>query len=355
MDTKGQLKNFKIELESKLKEYFDKQTIAAGDISPFCSELMNHIAEITLRGGKRIRAAILYYSFIAHGGLDRDKAMKAALSMELMQTFLLIHDDIIDNDSLRRGGPTMHKIYQKIGSSRFPTSKPKFFGTSVAIMAGDIACSLSNELISESGFDQALIARSLNELNKMYIKEFFGEFLDILSELRPDVKKEDVILTHQLKTVPYTFDAPMKIGAILAGADESAYLKLEEYSTALGTAFQIQDDYLGMFGTVEKTGKPITSDLKEGKRTLLILDALEKASVEQSRVINDTLGNHKVSVADLKRVRKVIVDTGSLAESDKIAEKYVKEAISSIQSMNLVPEGKEFLLGIADWMINREY
>ena len=354
MDIKKQLLDFKEALETELNAYFAVKIANAHQVSPYCGRLMEYLSEITLRGGKRIRAAILYFSYLAHGGVETKKAMQAAMSMELMQTYLLIHDDIIDNDSLRRGGPTIHKIYEKIGRSEYPECNARRFSISAAIMAGDLACSMSNEILYESNFGREDTARALFRLNKMYVDECFGEFLDILSELRRDITKKDVILTHQLKTMPYTFDAPLKIGAIFAGKDDDAIEKLGTYALSLGIAFQIHDDYLGMFGSVEKTGKPITSDLKEGKKTLLILDALEAADQKQKKTILENLGNKKVSVADLKKVRKVIVDTGSLKKSEDLTIKYVKEGIASLEKLNLLPEGKAFLLGLSEWMIKRE-
>jgi len=357
MNAKIKLAKFKEKLEVELSNYLKIKTKESYKISPYCGELMDHISEITMRGGKRIRAAILYFSYLAHGGKDKKRALKAAVSMELMQSFLLIHDDIIDNDSLRRGGLTIHKTYENIGEERYhDKSNLRTFGTSTAIMAGDIACALSNEIIADSGFACRDVQRALLELNKMYLKEYFGEFLDILSELRDDIAQKDVILTHQLKTVPYTFDGPIKIGAMLAGARDKDIANLDGYTVPLGTAFQIQDDILGMFGSEEKLGKPNTSDLREGKRTLLILDALKKANEEQKNIINLNLGNKRVNTAGLKSVRKVIEDTGALKKSIKLAEKYVDEAIESIsKNKKLTGEGREFLISIADYMVKRDY
>ncbi len=357
MDAKQKLKLFKIEVEKELKEYFKVKTKEAAKISPYCKELMEHISDITMRGGKRIRAALLYYSYLAHGGTNKKQALRVSMSMELAQTFLLIHDDIIDNDSLRRGGLTIHKSYELLGEERYHgKTNTRSFGSSVALLAGDLTSSLSNEVIAESRFAANFISQALLELNQMYTKEYYGQFLDVLSELREDVGPKDVILTHQLKTVPYTFDSPIKIGAILAGASSKNLHKLSDYASPLGVAFQIQDDILGMFGSEEKVGKPVTSDLREGKRTLLILNALEKANKEQKLTIEMNLGNRRVNVKGLKDVRKVIKDTGAFDRSRKLAKKYVNDSLKSLsKNKNLRGEGKDFLLGIAEHVVNREY
>ena len=356
MNAKETLKNFKGDVEKEIEKYFELKRKEASEISPHCKEMVDFVADMTLRGGKRVRAAILYYSYMAHGGKDKKAIMKVAVAMELMQTYLLIHDDIMDNDNLRRGGITVHKAYQSIGEERYPESNTRHFGVSAGLLAGDLAGTMANEIMMQSGFEFSYLSKALNIFNTMYIKEYYGQLLDILSEMRNDVTKDEVILTHQLKTVPYTFDAPLKMGAVLAGADERELKKLDQYAIPLGTAFQIQDDILGLFGTQEKLGKPVASDLREGKRTLLILDAIDKGDKDQKGVIAMCLGNRRVNMGGLKAVRKVIEDTGALKKSQELAEKYVSDALAALsKNKNLDGEGKEFLLGIADYMVKREY
>ena len=274
----------------------------------------------------------------------------------MAETYLLIHDDIMDDDDLRRGGKTIHHIYRENSEEKFPNkTNARHFGISMGILAGNIACALSNETIAKADFRPDFKAQALNELNKIYNVEQFGQAMDILAGIVNHVSKDEVSQIHQLKTVPYTFDGPVKIGAILAGASEKEVENLNDYTLPLGMAFQIQDDILGMFGTEEKLGKSITSDLKEGKKTLLILDALEKSSPAQKEIINLNLGNKKVSMAGLNSVRKVIKETGSLEESKKLATSLVQKAIDALNKLKLEKEGQDFLLGIADYMIKREY
>lgn len=356
MDAKSQLKAFKKNIDVELGKYFRTKIKEAEKISPHAVELIEHIADLTMRGGKRIRPALFYYSYLAHGGERKIEALKAAIAIELSETYLLIHDDIMDDDDLRRGGETIHESYQKSAEVRYRNkTNAMAFGNSLGILAGDLACSLSNRVLAERKFKTSSICNALNELNKVYTLEMYGQALDIISEVENHVDKNDVILVHQLKTVPYTFDGPIKIGAILAGANKKDIARLKKYSLPLGTAFQIQDDILGMFGSEEKLGKPVTSDLKEGKKTLLILDAMEKASKEQEEIININLGNKKVTYRSLKAVRKVIENTGSLESSKKLAHELVQDAIDAVNKMSLKREGKEFLIGIAEYMVNREY
>jgi geranylgeranyl diphosphate synthase type I len=356
MEAKEQLAIFKTELDKEFQKYLNQKIAEAKKISPYTAELIEHIADFSMRGGKRIRPALMYYSYLAHGGRDRKEALKVSMAIEMSETYLLIHDDIMDDDALRRGGMTIHESYRQIADEKYNhKSNPRSFGNSLGILAGDVACAMSNEIIANAKFKPGIIQKALAEFNNVYISECYGQTLDIISQLRDDVGENDVILTHQLKTVPYTFDGPVKIGAILAGASNEDLENLSRYSVPLGIAFQIQDDILGMFSSEEKLGKPITSDLREGKKTLLILDALKKANVSDKEIIELNLGNKRATIRGLKTVRKIVEETGALEKSKNMAEKLVNDAMEALQKLRLNKEGKKFLLNIADYMIARTY
>jgi geranylgeranyl diphosphate synthase type I len=352
----SQLKSFKVKIDAHLDDYLSLKAAEAEKVTPEAKELIDHVKDLTVRGGKRIRAALLYYSYLAHGGRDKEEALKASMGMEMSETYLLTHDDIIDDDDLRRGGITIHADYEKICREKFGEKiSPKHLGQSIAILAGDVACAYSNEIIAQAKFKDQYKVRALAELNKIYEREVFGETLDVLIEVKENPTKEDVLLIQQLKTAPYTFDSPMKLGAILAGANEHQIKSLETYTEPLGTAFQIQDDILGMFGSEDKTGKPIISDLREGKITLLILDALKDADKDQAEIIKKNLGNKKITHADLEEVKKVMINTGALKKSTQLAVRLATKSHDALLKMRLKKEGKDFLLGIAEYIVKREY
>jgi len=357
MNAKEKLNEFKEKLDVELDKFLTLKVEEAKKIDPEAEILMEHVKELTLRGGKRIRAALLYYSYIAHGGKNLKQAMRAAMGMEMSETFLLTHDDILDQDDLRRGGITIHASYREICKKKFSKKSidPAHFGRSMAIMAGDAAYALTNELIVTSDFKPKYQSRAIVELSQIIVREVYGEILDVLIEVKDNPTRDDVFLVQQLKTAPYTFDSPIKLGAILAGANEKRIKELEGYTVPLGTAYQIQDDMLGMFGSEDKTGKPVISDLREGKITLLILDALSHASMDQKRVIQEALGRKNVTVQDLKEVQKVIVETGAFDKSKVTAKELAKEGHRSLSKIKLKNPGKEFLLGIAEYIINRDY
>ncbi|MEK9156365.1 MAG: polyprenyl synthetase family protein [Patescibacteria group bacterium] len=356
MEVKEKLASYKKELDVELAKYLEQKRGEAAKISPHAKELIDHITDLTLRGGKRIRAALLFYSYLAHGGKNRPEAIRASCAMEMAETYLLIHDDIMDNGLLRRGGLTVNEIYRQIGESKFHDKiNTRNFGNSIAMLGGNIAAALSCEVITQTKFHPENIRRALCELSRVYVAEQYGQMLDMLSEIRDDIKVADVLLVHQFKTAPYTFEGPVKIGALLAGAKDKYVERLSDYALPLGVAFQIQDDILGMFGSEEKLGKSVTSDLKEGKKTTLILEALARATPAQREIIEINLGNNRTTINALKQVREIIEKTGSLEKSKKMAEKLVRQAIDSLTKLRLKEEGKSFLVDIADYMIKREY
>ena len=346
------LKLYKKKIELRLETFLDEKIAEAEKISDSSKEIMQYIKEFNLGGGKRIRSILIIMAYKSLGGKNENAIIDIAVSAELMQSFLLIHDDIIDDDDLRRGGLTMHKIYAEKYKNY---NNPKKFGESMAIIAGDLLASLGNEIISKSDFDEGKKLKLLQKFNKVVKLTGYGEIIDILSGLKTNVTDEDISKMHKLKTAIYTIEGPLHMGAIAAGASDEQLKTLSEYAIPLGMAFQLKDDILGLFGSEEKLGKPADSDIKEGKKTILILNVLKKADKEQKGFIGSSLGNKNITEKELIKVREIIKKTGSLSYSENLAEKLVKKAKHAIKNSDFEKQGKYFFLEIADYIIKRDY
>ena len=346
------LEYYKEKIELRLKTFLDEKISEAEKISYSSREIMQYIIEFNLRGGKRIRSVLIIMAYKSLGGKNENAIIDIAASAELMQSFLLIHDDIIDDDDLRRGGPTMHRIYAEKYKG---CDNPKKFGENMAIIAGDLLASLGNEIISKSAFDEEKKLKLLQKFNKIIKLTGYGEIIDILSGLKTNVTEQDISKMHKLKTAVYTIEGPLHMGAIAAGASDDQLKILSEYAIPLGMAFQLKDDILGLFGSEEKLGKPADSDIKEGKKTLLILKVLENANKEQKELIGNALGNKDITKTELTKVREIIKETGSLSYSENLAEKLVKKAKNAIKTSDFETHGKDFFLEIADYVIKRDY
>jgi geranylgeranyl diphosphate synthase, type I len=349
------LKSHKQMIDTKLDEFFAGKINEAEGISPSVKESLDEIKAFTLRGGKRIRPLLVMLGYKACGGRNEKAIANAALAVELMESFLLIHDDIIDRDAFRRGGPALHKAFE----SKFNGQKTiaGHYGISAAIISGDIVSIMGSEALISSDFPLREKLKAVEKFNQVVISTCYGQMLDMDSETEQDIsniRAEDVLAIHKMKTAVYTLEGPLHIGALLAGAGEKQLKALSEYAIPLGIAFQIQDDILGMFGDEKKTGKPVGSDLMEGKKTLLILKALEKADKEQRDIVLSCLGNRKISEKQIQEVRAIIVSTSSLDYSRSQAAKFTGESKGAIKNSGLDNETISVLAGLADYIINRE-
>ncbi len=350
MEPQEIMRAYKEKIEGCLREFFEQKKKALEHWSS--REACEILEEYTLRGGKRIRAILMVLGYQLYGG-SGDEIFRASSSLELIQSYLLIHDDIMDESDLRRGKKTVHKIYEDIHLKKGFGGRPHRFGENMGIILGDLANAYAMEILASSNFPSERKVKAIEKLNEIIEYTGYGQIIDIYSGMVQEFGEDDLLLLHKYKTARYTIEGPLVLGAILAGASPEG---LENYAIPVGIAFQLQDDILGLFGSEEKLGKPVTSDLAEGKKTLLIIKALEKASEKERKVIESALGNPAVTLEQLERVREIVRKTGSLDYSRKLAEKLVSEGKRALNALNVKnQEAKDFLLWLADYMIKRSY
>jgi len=355
MDAIKLLKNYKKRVDSFLKEYFNRKIKQAEDNDPLTVHAVEVIADFVLAGGKRIRPALVYYGYLAAGARSSRKIVEASMGIELTHAFLLIHDDIIDRDAKRHGVATIHERYKKIGRRMAPQKNSDHFGNSMAIIVGDIASAMANEIIFNVKFSAEVIVKALDKLQDIIYVTIPGEMLDIVMENRGRTTEKEILRMFEGKTSRYTFEGPLHLGCVLAGGDQKMLQAFTKYSLPLGKAFQIQDDILGVFGNEKKLGKPVGSDIVEGKQTLLVLKALKKGNAEQRKIVQSCLGKKDLTKKELKSFREVLRQTGSLEYSQKLAAAFVNEALVALEETEIKnKEAEVFLKGIAEYIIKRE-
>ena len=337
------LKLFKEKLDEELEQYFDEKIKEDGIISKEVKETLEVLKEYTLRGGKRLRAAIMYYTYRCFKDDKEDELIKATMSMELMQSYFLIHDDIMDRDDLRRGSTTVHKKYESI-------YKNNHLALSMAILAGDLSSTLSFELLTKSNFDDKEKIKAIQIFTEKELKTIYGQVLDIFSFLN-NVDETYLEKLHENKSVNYTAYAPLQIGAVLANAPNKDIKLLTEYGTLIGKIFQIGDDLLDLFSN--ESGKDLGSDIKEGKKTIFILKALEKANDEEKKFIENCLGNEKITEEDIEKLKEIIIKTGSLDYTKNLQKDMGEKAKAIIEKANFKEKGKTFLLELIDFLVER--
>ncbi len=356
MDVIEKLKAYKERVDPLLKTYFQQKIKQAKKSDWLAVEAVETIADFTLAGGKRIRPALVYYGYLAAGGQDCQKIVEASTGIELVHSFLLIHDDIIDRDSMRHGVATVHERYEKIGRRINPKGGALHFGNSMAMLAGDMAAAMANEIIFNSRFAPETIIRALDKLQQIVYTIVPGEMLDVVMEMRQKSSEEEVLRMYEGKTSSYSFEGPLHLGAILSGKNKEPMLKnFSAYSMPIGKAFQIRDDVIGLFGKEKKLGKPIGSDVIEGKQTILLVKALERCNRKQGATLHKYLGKKDLNEKELEEFREVIRATGSLEYSQKLSRDLVAEAKAALDRIEFKnTEAREFLAGLADYIIVRE-
>jgi geranylgeranyl diphosphate synthase type I len=312
-----------------------------GDRSPSPRELAGAVVDLTLRGGKRVRPALACFAARCFDhGLDEASLLDAALSVEVLQTYLLIHDDVMDGDPERRGGPSVHVAMARLAGD-------EALGRSLAILAGDLACAMAQDLLVRAGLPAARLGPAMAELVRMQWDVIQGQHLDMVGGAAPAVVQD-------AKTASYTTRGPVRLGAALAGAEAEAMSRLERYGTPLGRAFQIRDDLLGTFGNAADLGKPVGADLRAGKRTELIEAALAAANEAQRAALLAVQGNPAASAERVAAACRVIEETGARRRSEAMVEGLTAEALDALEGAGLRAEGLELLRGVALLLAGRD-
>jgi geranylgeranyl diphosphate synthase type I len=290
-------------------------------------------------GGKRLRPYMTVKTCELFGG-TAEQAIPFASAMEILHNFTLIHDDVMDHDELRRGNPTVHKKY----------------GTPLAILAGDLLYTKVYQIfvnhIPEKLCNEDVV-KIIQRITDSTILLCEGQALDILYPKSTDIDEKDYLLMVGGKTGAL-FSASAEVGAIVGRAREEERLAISKFAWDAGVAFQIVDDILGITSTEEKLGKPVGSDIIEGKKTLIIIHALKNANHEQKETILKVLGKEGSSKKELITAIEVIHETGSIIYAQDLAKVYLD---SSLEMLTPFPdsEAKKDLIDLIEYFVDRKY
>lgn len=299
--------------------------------------LYGPLAAYSQNGGKRHRPLICFAACLAVGG-DMVKATSAAAAIEHFHTAALIHDDIADEAELRRGEPCLH-LTEGIG---------------LAINMGDLALSLVNgTVIADESLDDATKVRVVTELIDMTRRTVEGQALDIgwARDGRYDITPEDYLVMATHKTAHYSGAVPLAIGAIIGGGTETEVEALRNYGLDTGLAFQIQDDLLNLIGSEESTRKDFRNDITEGKRTLMVVHALQHSS-DRDRLI-DILSSREKDQAVLAEAVAIMEESGSIEYARSYAENLTSIAKNRLIDRVRPSSSRDLLISMADWFVNR--
>ncbi len=291
-------------------------------------------------GGKRLRPLALVLSGRMYG-LPENLGFIAGAAVEILHNFTLVHDDIMDKDTFRRGVPTVHVLY----------------GVDMAILAGDTLFAKAYEALGllERYVPADRLVKAFKELTWAAVTVAEGQALDMDFENRLDVSINEY-LTMVYKKTAALFKASLSIGALLAGAPEKELELLSKFAEGVGIAFQIRDDVLGLTGDEKILGKPVYSDLREGKKTVLVIYALNKLSNEERKKVIKVLGNRSASTDELRKVAELIISTGAVDYAEKLANEYLSKGLNALSMTNPQDlEAREMLKNLALYVTSRSY
>jgi geranylgeranyl diphosphate synthase, type I len=303
----------------------------------------------TLRGGKRFRALLVLAGYHLVTGRPPRAAIPAAAALEHFQSWMLIHDDIIDHSEVRRGGPTLHRDVARRQARIGGAATSDDFGAGVAITLGDLEEPWTWESLLQSRAPPARLLAAIGEVVRMTRLTAYGQLLDLCNGTREPsrVREADVLEVHRLKSAVYTVVSPMRIGAALAGGSSGLLADLEAIGTDLGIAFQLRDDVLGAGFEAGEIGKS-ANDLVEGKRTLLVVRAWSDGSPAERAALVRVLGRSTSTAAEIARARRAIRSSGSLRYSEEMIEQLTERALGRLaRSRTIAPKRKPLLVEVA--------
>ena len=328
----GWMDQVKTRTDAHLTKYFEEKLAEANRISGDSIELVEGVRSLTLRGGKRFRPMMVeaaYRSVLADG--PEDASVDAGAGLEVLQSYLLIHDDWMDQDLERRGGPAVHAMYR--------STHEEHMADSLAILAGDLASAYALELVLAAPFANAHRVKGLGVFLRIQKEVFFGQHLDITANA-------DVARMHDLKTTSYTVRGPLLLGAALAGATEAQEAALSAYASPVGEAFQLADDLLGTFGDMATTGKP-GNDLKNRKRNSLVGEAEKLLPVGQRDALDRVMAGEG-DEADVAAATELLIASGAKKNVEDRLRARAEESKAILVDAPIDARGKEILAGLAD-------
>ncbi|MEO6944719.1 MAG: polyprenyl synthetase family protein [Lacisediminihabitans sp.] len=287
-------------------------------------------------GGKRFRPALVVNAYRAFGGSNLDDAMVVAAAFELLHAAYLLHDDVIDGDTVRRGRPNVVGTFSSRAREQGLSSESAAsWGESSAILGGDLLIHSAQAMVARLEIDHHIRTALLDLFEECMFITAAGELADVAYSTTVEIPVlSQVVSMAQWKTAHYSFQAPLQAGAILAEASAEALAVLGNYGRNVGIAFQLRDDILGIFGSPEITGKSTMGDIREGKITPLMCYALQRSETSE---LTEILGRSDASDTDVARVREILESIGARSFIEKLIAEHTSAALTAIESPSIPP------------------
>lgn len=346
---------FSTAVDARIHDFLTSRRNAAAAVSADLSPVLDAVASLTT-GGKRMRAGFLHWGWHAVAaarpdathttGSPADPAWDAIVSMaaavEVFHAAALVHDDVMDSSDTRRGVPSVHRRLEGVHRDAEWAGRADAFGVNGAILVGDLLLGWADDL-ARAGVAALPVERrdaAMTVFSTMREEVGYGQFLDVLEEAAW-VRQDPQSLLQRAHTVAvyksarYSVEAPLVLGATMAGGSEQQRDALSGYGVPVGTAFQMRDDILGVFGDPEVTGKPAGDDLREGKRTVLVELARRQLAPGPRTTLDELLGDHDLQPEQIRMLQRTIAEAGALERLEGMIDRAVGGALEALRDADL--------------------
>ncbi len=287
-------------------------------------------------GGKYVRSTFMYLGWLC-GAPEDEAALRAAASLELFHAFALMQDDVMDESALRRGRPSAHVSFGRWHRERGLTGCPDRFGESAAVLLGDLCLVWAAKMLRESGVGAEALARVWPRYSDMRIELAIGQFADLVNDSRAFPTLDEVLDTLRRKSGNYTVRRPLEIGGAMAGCAPEVIDALGGYGSAIGEAFQLRDDLLGVFGSPTVTGKSVGIDLMAQKATSVVVAAHQLAGAGLRRQLSELMSTPTLGPADAERWRALIIASGAVQRIEQLIGERLTQALGCLDTAR-IPE-----------------
>lgn len=300
--------------------------------------LIEEIDAVISAGGKRLRPAFCYWGFRAADAGHCEEIVRASAALELLHTFAIVHDDVMDESSRRRGQPTTHE-------SR---------GLSFAILTGDLALVLADAALIGSGFSSEVVTRAFDAYSRMRQEVIAGQLLDVELSGASTVSEDDARRVAILKSGRYSVQEPMRIGATLGGASDDLIEEVATFGAPVGEAFQLRDDLLGIFGDPDVVGKPVDSDIREGKRNVLYAKTVASLKGADNAFFSARWGRRdELTEDDVELLRDMVDRSGARREVEELIGRLLEDALARLGALEIPEDARVALAELATLVAQR--
>ena len=297
-------------------------------------------------GGKCLRSTFMFLGWLC-GAEASHAALRASASLELLHAFALLQDDVMDSSPLRRGRPSAHVQFADWHRDRGLSGCAERFGESAAVLLGDLCLVWAEQMLRDSGLDPSALSRAWPRYDAMRSELAVGQFADLVNDVGGLPTLDEVLEVARRKSGNYTVRRPLEIGAAMAGCGAPLLTRLGAYGDAVGEAFQLRDDLLGIFGSPEVTGKPVGADLAERKATSVVVAAHHMADPSVRSQLAELTSSADLNAADIDRWRSLIAATGAVAKIEEMIADRLRRASEWIEASRLDQAVRSALLDMA--------